>query len=226
MATICVKRGTTAPTTSNLTHIGELAYDYNNNHLYARSSASVVKIGGELEKVFSYEGSAYYYSLVYPFDPSYIYKVHVIASTYGTASDTSNTYLYYKTSSLSNLYGSNLNIKHTDSDSGVTIFSVKNVTSQNINDAFNTSVTLTSGISKVIVFEISPTFNNGLMDSVQWVSTGRSIATVSGQSDASICVSDFVHVVYGPLGALYINPGLNSGSPDSIAITIYRTKRK
>ena len=51
--------------------------------LYARTPSSVVKIGGELELVYSYEGYAYTLTLNYAFDPDYVYKVHIISSTYG-----------------------------------------------------------------------------------------------------------------------------------------------
>ena len=55
MAIIRVKRGSTTPTTSNMSYLGELAFDYSNEALYARGVSSVIKIGGELEKVYSYE---------------------------------------------------------------------------------------------------------------------------------------------------------------------------
>lgn len=45
MAVIRVKRGTSKPPTSNLTYLGELAFNYSTNELYARSSSSIVKIG-------------------------------------------------------------------------------------------------------------------------------------------------------------------------------------
>ena len=46
MAVIKVKRGTTTPTTSNLTNLGEMAFNYSNNELFIRGQSSVVKIGG------------------------------------------------------------------------------------------------------------------------------------------------------------------------------------
>ncbi len=78
----------------------------------------------------------------------------------------------------------------------------------------------------MIDFEISPTFNSGLMDTSQWVAYGKSITTLSGQRDGSIKLADFAHSISGDLNALYVNTGLNIGSPDTIAITLYRIKRK
>jgi hypothetical protein len=52
------------------------------------------------------------------------------------------------------------------------------------------------------------------------------MTTLSGQGNGSIKMVDFVHTAYGDLGALYINPGMSVGSPDSISVTIYRMKRK
>ena len=109
MSVIRVKRGTSTPTTSNLTNVGELAFDYSNNALFARGSSSVVKIGGELEKVYYYQGYGYTRTITYDFDPAYIYKVHIVSSTKGTSTDTSDTYIYYRTSSGTNLYGSYIN---------------------------------------------------------------------------------------------------------------------
>ena len=42
MATIIVKRGTKAPTTSNLTRNGELAVDYSTGKLYVRCSKGIM----------------------------------------------------------------------------------------------------------------------------------------------------------------------------------------
>ena len=41
---IIIKRGTKEPTTSNLTSIGEIAFDYQNEKLYVRASSKVVCI--------------------------------------------------------------------------------------------------------------------------------------------------------------------------------------
>jgi len=226
VATIRVKRGTTKPTTSNLQYLGELAFDYNNNCLYARNSTSVVKVGGELELVYHYEGVTYTHSLSYAFDPNYIYKVHIIASTQGVSSDTSTTYFYYRTSALAYLTGSYLSVYSNDVAGTVSKTSARNTTVFYIQDAYSAGVTLTSGITKVIDFEISPTFATGLSDTQQWVSCGKSVTTVTGQGDATISLADFVHSFYGNFGAMYINPGLNVGSPDLISVSIYRTLRK
>lgn len=226
MAIIRVKRGTTIPTTSNLSYLGELAFDYSNEVLYARGVSSVIKIGGELEKVYYYEGNTYYHSLVYPFDPDYIYKIHVIASTYGTSIDTSDTYIYYRTSGLSNLYGSYISHHVNTEDTVHDVRSTKSTIAQYIEDSFVAGTTITSGITKVIDFEISPTFRSSLTDIQQWVAYGKEVTTLSGQGDASIKMVDFAHSVYGSLGALYINPGMSIGTPDTIAVTIFRMKRK
>lgn len=45
---IQIKRGTSTPTTSNLTNLGELAFDYSANKLYIRSSSSVICINSDL----------------------------------------------------------------------------------------------------------------------------------------------------------------------------------
>ena len=96
MAIIRVKRGTSTPNTSNLSYIGELAFDYNNNALFARSVSSVVKIGGETELVYYYQGSVAALSLNYTFDRNYIYKIHVLAST--TANQLVNSLINYRVS--------------------------------------------------------------------------------------------------------------------------------
>lgn len=59
MAVIRVKRGTTTPTTSNLTNLGEMAFNYSSNELFIRGQSSVVKIGGSSGGGFTllYEGT-------------------------------------------------------------------------------------------------------------------------------------------------------------------------
>jgi hypothetical protein len=226
MAIIRVKRGSTIPTTSKLSYLGELAFDYGSNALYARGSSSVVKIGGEMEAVYFYEGYGYTHTLQYAFDPNYIYKVHIISSTQGASADISDTYIYYRTSALSNLQGSYLAHHVNTEDSTHTTRVGKNSTVHYIEDSYASGPVITSGITKVIDFEISPTFKSSYLDTQQWVAYGKSIATLSGQSDGSIKLADFVHSFHGDLGAIYINTGLNIGSPDSISITLYRIKRK
>lgn len=226
MAIIRVKRGTTTPTTSNLTNVGELAFDYSNNALYARGSSSVIKIGGELEKVYFYQGYSYTRTITYAFDPAYIYKVHVVSTTKGTSADTSDTYIYYRTSSSSSLYGSyinhHLNTENTTHDRRVG----KNVTAKYIEDSYQSGPTITSGVTKVIDFELSPTHHANYLDTQVWVAYGKSMTTLSAQGNGSIKMVDFVHTAYGDLGQLYINTGMSIGSPDSMSITIYRMKRK
>jgi len=226
MAIIRVKRGTTTPTTSNLSYVGELAFDYSNEVLYARGLSSIVKIGGALEKVYSYEGYSYAHGLIYNFDPDYIYKIHVIASTNGTGLDTSDTYIYYRTSSQSNLYGGYISHHINTQNTIHTSSSVTNTITKYIEDSYESGPTNTSGTTKVIDFELSATFKSNLSDTQVWVAYGKSITTLSGQADGSIKVADFVHTAYGALGALYINPGMSIGSPDSISVTIYRMGRK
>lgn len=226
MATIRVKRGTTKPSTAALSQVGELAFDYSNNALYARNSTAVVKIGGELEKVYAYEGISYNISVTLAFDPDYIYKVHVIATTQGTTVDTSSTSISYRTSTAINLLGSYLSIYSNDATYTALKSAARNVSTFSILDAHSSGTTLTSGLAKVIDFEISPTFATSHSDTRQWVAYGKSVTTVTGQNDATITMADFVHSFNGALGNIYINPGLNLGTPDLISATIYRTLRK
>ena len=226
MAILRVKRGTTKPSTANLSYVGELAFDYVNNALYARNSTSVVKVGGELELVYSYEGITYTHSASLVFDPAYIYKVHVIATTQGTSVDSSSTLMYYRTSGLSNLIGSYVSTYSNDVATTITKTSARSTSSFTIPDAHSSGVTLTSGISKVIDFELSPTFALSLNDTQQWLAYGKAITSVTGQGNATLTMVDFAHTINGTIGNLYINPGLNLGSPDLISVTIYRTLRK
>ena len=226
MATIRVKRGTTKPTTANLTVVGELAFDYTNNVLYARNSTAVVKIGGEMELVYSYEGAAYLLSVMYGFSSDYIYKVHIISTTQGTTVDSSTTILNYRTSSYVALYGSNSSIASNDAGTTITKATTRNTATFTIPDAHSSGTTLTSGIAKVIDFELSPTFATALTDTQQWVASGKAVTTVTGQGDATITVVDFVHSFYGAFGNIYINTGLNLGSPDLLSVSVYRIKRK
>jgi len=226
MAIIRVKRGNTTPTTSKLSYLGELAFDYGSNALYARGSSSVVKIGGEMEVVYFYEGYGYTHTLQHAFDPNYIYKVHIIASTYGNSADVSDTYMYYRTSASVNLRGSYITHHVNTEDTIHTTRKAKDSLVQYIEDSYASGPIITSGITKVIDFEISPTFKSTYLDTAQWIMYGKSITTLSGQSDTSIKLADFAHSIYGDLGAIYVNTGLNIGSPDSIAITLYRIKRK
>lgn len=226
MAIIRVKRGTAKPTTAQLNYLGELAFNYNDNALYARTPSSVVKIGGEMELVYAYEGYDYIHTINYQFSPDYIYKVHIISSTYGSSLDLSDTYFYYRTVSSSTLIGSYLNY-HASTESNIyQTRSAKNTTVQYIEDSYELGPTITSGISKVISFEISPMFRSSLSDIVQWIAYGKSVTSLSGQGNSTIKSCDFVHSVNGVLGQIYVNTGLNLGAPDSLSINVYRIKRK
>lgn len=225
MAILRVKRGTSIPTTSNLSYLGELAFNYSTNELYVRGTSNVVKIGGEMEMVHYYEGSASLINVTYNFDRNYIYKVHVIAATNGGTSDTSQTVINYRTSGGSNFLGSYVNIMNSDVTQNFTNSSKYN-SSFTINDAFSSSVTPSYAVTKVIDFELSPTFESSYTSTYQWVAYGCSICTVSDQSNAPMTYTQFAHSIDGQLGGIYINPGLDLGSNDSIAISIYRIKRK
>lgn len=226
MAIIRVKRGTAKPTTAQLNYLGELAFNYNDNALYARTPSSVVKIGGEMELVYAHEGYDYIHTINYQFSPDYIYKVHIISSTYGSSLDLSDTYFYYRTVSSSTLIGSYLNY-HASTESNIyQTRSAKNTTVQYIEDSYESGPTITSGISKVISFEISPMFRSSLSDIVQWIAYGKSVTSLSGQGNSTIKSCDFVHSVNGVLGQIYVNTGLNLGAPDSLSINVYRIKRK
>ena len=226
MAILRVKRGTTKPSTANLSYVGELAFDYTNNALYARNSTEVVKVGGELELVYQIESAASSISVSYPFSSDYIYKIVVLASTYGSTVDTSSTTINYRTSGLSSISGSALATYSNDVASGVTKMFIGSSSSFSIPDSYSNGIALTSGISKTITFELSPIFSTGFTDVRQWLSTGRSITTVTGQTNASITMADFAHTIGGTPQNLLINPGLNLGSPDLISVSIYRTARK
>ena len=226
MAILRVKRGTTKPSTANLSYVGELAFDYTNNALYARNSTEVVKVGGELELVYQIESAVSSISVSYPFSSDYIYKIVVIASTYGSTVDTSSTTINYRTSGLSSISGSALATYSNDVASGVTKMFIGSSSSFSIPDSYSNGIALASGISKTITFELSPIFSTGFTDVRQWLSTGRSITTVTGQTNASITMADFAHTIGGTPQNLLFNPGLNLGSPDLISVSIYRTARK
>ena len=226
MAILRVKRGTTKPSTANLAYVGELAFDYTNNALYARNSTSVVKVGGELELVYSIETTASSISVSYAFNSAYIYTIVVIATTYGSTVDTSSTIINYRTSGLSNISGSALATYANDVASGVTKMFNGSSTSLAIPDSYSSGITLASGISKTITFQLTPIFSTGFTDVRQWLSTGRSVTTVTGQANASITMTEFAHSIGGVPQNLLINPGLDLGSPDLISVSIYRTARK
>jgi hypothetical protein len=226
MAILRVKRGTTKPSTANLAYVGELAFDYTNNALYARNSTSVVKVGGEQELVYSIETASSSISVSYAFNSAYIYTIVVIATTYGSTVDTSSTTINYRTSGLSNISGSALATYANDVVSGVTKMFNGSSTSLAIPDSYSSGITLASGISKTITFQLTPIFSTGFTDIRQWLSTGRSVTTVTGQANASVTMTEFAHSIGGVPQNLLINPGLDLGSPDLISVSIYRTARK
>ena len=55
MQIIKIKRGTTKPTTSNLTQVGEMAINTSTNEVFIRGNTSVVKVGGGFKLL--YEGT-------------------------------------------------------------------------------------------------------------------------------------------------------------------------
>jgi len=55
VALIKIKRGTTTPTTSNLTQVGEMALNTSTNEVFIRGNTNVVKIGGGFSLL--YEGA-------------------------------------------------------------------------------------------------------------------------------------------------------------------------
>lgn len=225
MAIIKVKRGTTTPTTSNLPYTGELAFNYSTNELYARGSSTVVKIGGEMEKVYYYEGSVSFHQLSYNFDRNYIYKIHVIAATNTKTADTSNTIInYLYNSSLSS--GSYISLMSNDSSSSVTKTSNRSTSSFTINDSYSNSVAPTYAITKVIDFEISPTFESSVNYTYQWLAYGTSVTSVSDQSNAPITYTQFAHSIDASIDGMKVDPGLDLGTSDSFAIVIFRIKRK
>lgn len=229
MAIIRVKRGTTKPTTSNLTNVGEMAFNYSSNELFIRGQSSVVKVGGggEIELIYQYEGSVSSHKAILSFSNQYFYKVHVIAATNGGNSDSSRTTIYYHGSNGSgNFSGGYLSLMLNDRYSSTTRLSAKSISSFDINDGFSRSVTPSYAVTKVIDFEISPTFESNYSSTYTWISYGKSITTVSDQSNAPISMVDFAHVVDGTLGGLTIDPGLDMGLTDSLAISIYRIRRK
>ena len=225
MAVIRLKRGTSVPTTSNLTNLGELAFNYSKNELYIRGNSEVVKVGGDMERLYYFEGNTSSHSFIYPFDKDYIYKVHVIASTRTSSVDSSATQINYLNSSSSLFSGSYLSFTVTDNNIS-TITSYKNTSSFYVNDSFSNTVTPSYATTKVIDFEISPTFESGVASVYQWVAYGTSICSVSDQANAPITLAHFAHSIDGTLGGLTINPGLDIGTYSPYAVSLYRIKRR
>lgn len=223
MATIRVRRGTSTPTTSNLSYIGELGFDYNNNALFARSASSVVKIGGETELVYYYQGSVSAHTLNYNFNRDYIYKVHVLCST--TASHVGNTLINYRVSGVTNNSGTYININANDSYAGVSKSNARNTPSFTVFDGYSGTVTATNGTTKVIDFELSATLHNSLTLTQQWISKGYSVCSATGQSNTGIAYADFAHSFNGTFGAMRVNSGFTSGTR-YMTVTIYRMRRR
>lgn len=223
MATIRVRRGTSTPTTSNLSYIGELAFDYNNNALFARSASSVVKIGGETELVYYYQGTVSAHTLNYAFDRDYVYKVHVLCST--TASNNGNSLINYRVSGTTNNSGSYININSNDNYAGVSKASTRNTSAFTVFDGYSGTVTASNGTTKVIDFELSATLHNSVLATQQWISKGYSVCSATGQSNTGITYADFAHTFYGSFGAIRVNSGFTSGTR-YMTVSIYRIRRR
>lgn len=227
MAIIRVKRGTANPTTSNLLYVGEMGFNTTTNELFIRGNSSVVKVGGGIgELVYSYQGTLYYQTVSHIFDNNYIYEIYILASTAGTVSDTSSSYINYMSSGGSYFLGSYMSLRYDDDyNTGLTRMSGRAASTFYINDQFSGSKTPTFGITKTITLELIPTFQSNTTTTYSWVAKGKSITTLSDDSSPTVAMAEFVHVIDGAIGRLYINPGLNLGSPDTLQISIYRKKR-
>ena len=227
MAVIRVKRGTTTPTTSNLSQVGEIGFNTSSNELFIRGNSSVVKIGGgDLELVYTYTGNLSSHTMTHSFSNLYVYQLVVLASTNYKGSDTSQTIINYQSSSGTNFLGSYLTTYFNDSYAGVTKMSSRSVSSFVIADSHSGSVTPTYAINKTIDMDIYPAFESSTTGTYQWITKGTSITSVSDQSNAPITFAEFVHSIDGSLGRLVINPGLDLGTTDTIQVSLYRKKRK
>lgn len=225
MAVILLKRGTSTPSTGSITNIGEMAFNYSANELYIRGTSSMIKIGGSsYELVLNYEGAASNYKLNYSFDRDYIYKIHVIAAT--TGSDTSNTVFNYYTYNGTTLMSGSFTCMYLgDNYSSISKSSGKNTSTFYVYDAYTNSTGASYATTKVIDFEISPTFESSISSTYTWIIHGTSVTGASDQSNSPITHSMFSHVVDATLGGILINPGLDVGS-NSISVSVYRIKRK
>lgn len=225
MAVIRVKRGTTTPTTSNLTHIGELAFDYQNNALFARSASSVIRIGGggEVELVAAYQGGVPSHILSHAFDRNYIYRVVALVSS--TASQQVNSSINYRATNHVNNIGSMINVRSNDVYSGVTKAHSRNVSTFTIFDAYSGTVTATNGVTKVIDFDLIPFLHTSTGSTLQWSAKGHSICTATGQGNTGITYSEFAHSFNGSFGSVRINSGFTTGIR-SFAVSLYRVRRQ
>lgn len=227
MAIIRVKRGTSTPTTSHLTQVGEMALNTTTNELFIRGNSSIIKVGGGIEELeYTYSGNASMHNFNYSFSNAYIYRLVVLASTNYRGSDTSQTTMEYRTSSGGLLSGSYLTYYLNDAYSGQTQKSSRNITSFFIADSHSGGITPSYALTKTIDMNIFPTFESNISNSYQWIVEGRSITSVSDQSNATITLAEFVHSVDGTIGQISINPGLDLGTTDTIQVSLYRRRRK
>ena len=223
---IKVKRGSSKPTTSNLSNIGELAFDTNHNALYVRGNSRVVRVGAmELVEQFESSSNAGMW-LTHNFDKDYIYKVHIVAST--NATDTSNTYFNYAPSAGASGYSGSYICTYTkDSYSSVSHSSSKNMSNFWIYDCYSNSTSARYATTKVIDFDVSPTQESYTTSTYAWMINGYSACASSDQANGSISIANFTHIVDGTnLGAIYVNPGLDAGSYKTFTATIYRMRRR
>jgi len=222
MSVIRVKRGTTTPTTSNVTNVGEMAFDYNNDALFIRGSSSMVRVGA-MEQIKFYEGNTEHYHFEHDYDRNYIYKFHIVCST--SAKDTSSSYLkYYEQYTLCEGASATMYLK--DSNSGVSVLTGRSKNLFYLYDAYNTSVDPKYATTKVIDFEMSPTQETSVNSSYAWVIQGKSTCCASDQSDTPITFSIFSHAVDARLTGVEIYSGLNAGSSDTFAVSVYRMRRR
>ena len=231
MAVIRVKRGATSPTTSNLSEVGEIAFDYSNNALFVRGLTDVVKIGGEagdggageMTLDYYFEGNMNIHSFRYGFHRDFIYKIRVLASS--DIQNTANTIVNYCSTNVVNYNGSFVNINANDNSTAITRLSSRNTSVFTVSDGYTASVTASYGVVKVMDFEISPTLYNSLTSTVQWISKGYSITSANGQTNSPITYADFAHTFSGAFGAMRINSGFSSGNR-FIAVSVYKIRRK
>lgn len=226
MAVIRVKRGTTNPTTSNLSQVGEMGFNTSTNELFIRANSSVVKIGGLEELVYTYTGNASSHTMTHSFSNQFIYRLVVLASTNYKGTDTSQTYFNYQSAGGSNYSGTYLSTYFNDVYSTYTKISSRSITSYYVADSFSSSVSATYAITKTIDMNIYPAFESSTSSTYQWITRGTSITSVSDQSNAPVTFAEFVHSIDGSLGRIFINPGLDLGSTDTIQVSLYRIKRK
>lgn len=223
MATIQVKRGTSKPTTSNLTNTGEFAFNYSSNELYIRGSSSVIKMN-TLEEVFYYEGLVSSYKLALTFDPKYVYQIHIVCSTNGT--DTSDTTMNYYNTSGTLCGGASACMRLRDNYTGVYSLVSRSLTTFTIYDGYSNSVSASYATTKVIDIELSPTQESGLGSTYSWTAQGKSTCCSSDHTATPITFAVFSHAVDVGLGSILFNPGLDGGSTDTFAITVTRYRRR